>query len=238
MKTFLTGHWKNLLMLNYEVPPSILLPFLPKGCELDFFDGKCYASLVGFMFLNTKLKGIPIPFHRNFEEVNLRFYVRFKDGKEWKRGVVFIKEIVPKKMITLVANILYGEQYDNMPMKNSLLEQADTFEVKYQWLFNKQWNFLQAVAYKNNQPILHGSEEEFITEHYWGYSKLNDNTTSEYRVNHPQWKVHTVSSYDLQCNVGKLYGNQFIEPLSQHPTSVLLAQGSDVSINHRKIWKY
>ncbi len=238
MNPFLKAYWKNLLLLNYTIDEAILKPYLPKGAELDSFNGKCYASLVGFMFLDTTIKGVAFPYHRNFEEVNLRIYVRFKDGNHWKCGVVFVKEIVPRKMITIVANLLYGEKYYCMPMKNSLIETKDFFEVKYEWLFNNQWNYLQATAEKDTSPVVEGSEEEFITAHYWGYSSINENTTSEYRVNHPKWQVHRVLSYDLDCNIGKLYGKEFMEPLSQQPTSVLLAQGSAVSIDHRKVWKY
>lgn len=237
-KTFLTAKWKNLLMLNYIIEPSILKPYLPTGTELDYFNSNCYASLVGFMFLDTKLKGIAIPFHQNFEEVNLRFYVRFKEGNEWKRGVVFVKEIVPKKMITVVANVLYGERYYNMPMKNSLKETNDNFEVKYEWQFENNWNYLMAKAEKKSQPLIAGSEEAFIAEHYWGYSQLNEKITSEYRVNHPTWNIHKVVSYNVDCNISKLYGEEFVMPLSQLPSSVFVAEGSAISVNHRKVWKY
>src|SRR3989344_5216660 len=108
---FLKAEWNNLIMANYEVPQEILLPYLPKYTELDLFEGKCYVSLVGFLFENTKMLGMKIPFHINFEEINLRFYVKYKSGKEWRRGVVFIKEIVSKPAITFVANTLYNEKY-------------------------------------------------------------------------------------------------------------------------------
>jgi uncharacterized protein YqjF (DUF2071 family) len=238
MKTFLTAYWSNLLMFNYEIDPAILQPYVPKGCELDFFKGKCYASLVGFMFLDTKLRGVGFPFHQNFEEVNLRFYIRFNDGNEWKRGVVFIKEIVPRRMISSIANMIYGEKYHCMPMKNSLTENKDFFELKYQWKFNNEWNHLQAMAEKKSSIIEPNSKEEFITEHYWGYSRLNNHTTSEYEVTHPKWQVHKILSYDMKCNIGKLYGTEFMEPLSKQPSSVLLARGSEVSVKSRKVWKY
>ena len=96
-------------MANYEVSPEILKKYLPYKTELDVWNGQCYASIVGFQFLETQVLGIKFPFHTNFDEVNLRFYVRYNDNGEWKRGVVFIKEIVPKVMITFVANTLYNE---------------------------------------------------------------------------------------------------------------------------------
>jgi uncharacterized protein YqjF (DUF2071 family) len=44
--------------------------------------------MVGFVFKDTRVLGIKWPFHVNFEEVNLRFYVRHFDGKEWKGGCI------------------------------------------------------------------------------------------------------------------------------------------------------
>ena len=79
-KVFLTAEWRYLAMLNYEIEPAVLAPFVPQGTELDSFDGKTFVSIVAFLFLDTRIGGIPIPFHRNFEEVNLRFYVRRKSG--------------------------------------------------------------------------------------------------------------------------------------------------------------
>ena len=237
-KTFLTAEWKNLLFANYEIEPSILLPFLPAGTELDTWNNTCYVSLVGFMFLNTQIKGLGIPFYRDFEEFNLRFYVRFKDNGEWKRGVVFIKEIVPKKMICVVAGLLYGEHYYYHRMKNSLTETKDTIEIKYEWLVNKEWNFLNAVVQKEPALAKEKSEAEFITEHYWGYTKMGENKTSEYNVIHPKWNIHKVLSSAVKCDAAGLYGKAFQPYLEQTPKSVFMAEGSRVSVNGRKIWKY
>ena len=237
-KTFLTAEWKNLLFANYEVEPSILLPYLPPGTELDAWNNTCYVSLVGFMFTGTKIRGLVIPFYRDFEEFNLRSYVRFKDNGEWKRGVVFIKEIVPKKMICAVAGLLYGEHYYYHRMKNTLKETKDTLEIKYEWLVNKDWNFFTAVVQKEAAFAKENSEEEFITEHYWGYTKMAENKTSEYNVIHPKWNIHKVLSSVVKCDVEGLYGKVFLPYLEHTPKSVFMAEGSFVSIKGRKIWKY
>ena len=110
-KAFLTAQWRNLLMVNYEIDPVVLKKYVPCHTELDSFNGVHYVSLVGFLFKDTKVRGLSFPFHRTFEEVNLRFYVRYKEGHQWKRGVVFMKEIVPRRMITFVANTIYKEKY-------------------------------------------------------------------------------------------------------------------------------
>ena len=165
---FLTAEWKNLVMANYIINPELLLPWLPAKTEIDLFNGHAYVSLVGFMFGNTRLLGMKIPWHINFEEVNLRFYVRHFHNGIWKRGVVFIKEIVPKRAIVMVANTLYKEKYQAMPMKHTAVASGDELQLEYQWKFQQQWNTIAAVTDHTAVPMLKGSEEEFIAEHYYG----------------------------------------------------------------------
>lgn len=167
---FLKAEWRKLAIINYEINPDIVLKYLPVGTELDFYQDKCYVSLVGFMFLNTKLMGLPIPFHRNFEEVNLRFYVKKKENGVWNRGVVFIKEIVPKPALSFVANAVYKENYHTMPMKNLIHKKEDELLIKYSWK-DKSWHSIQIRAESMAKPMEADSEFEFITEHYFGLPK-------------------------------------------------------------------
>ena len=229
-KPFLTAEWRNLLMANYVVDPVVLQPYLPCGTELDTFEGAHYVSLVGFLFANTKLLGVPVPFHQTFEEVNLRFYVRYKEGGAWKRGVVFIKEIVPRHAITLVANTLYGEKYATHRMKHTWTLGSEGFDVSYHWKVGAEWNYLQAITEKDATPLVEGSAEEFITEHYWGYTFVDQACSGTYQVMHPRWGVHKVKSFAVHCSAETLYGPQFAEALAQPPQSVFLADGSPVAV--------
>jgi uncharacterized protein YqjF (DUF2071 family) len=229
---FLTASWRNLLMINFEAGPSLLQPYLPRHTELDTWNNVHYISLVGFLFQDTKLKGISFPLHRTFEEVNLRFYVKYKDGHTWKRGVVFIKELVPKRMITFIANTVYRENYATVPMRHRWHEpDADTLEVSYEWKVDTDWNYLKATAAKTARPIIAGSEAEFITEHYWGYTQAGP---AEYQVTHPQWKIHPVTDYAYNCNALRLYGAGFAEVLGGRPLSALLAEGSPIAVMPKK----
>jgi len=192
-KPFLTAAWRNLLMINFEADPAVLQPLVPSNTELDTWNGTHYVSLVGFLFQNTRVKGLSLPFHRDFEEVNLRFYVRYKEAGIWKRGVVFVKEIVPKRMITFVANTVYKEKYATHPMRHEWTNTPDNMlSVSYEWKVRQEWNYLKAIADKEPLPILPGSEAEFITDHYWGYTQMAAQRTGEYQVTHPQWRIHTV----------------------------------------------
>ncbi len=230
-KVFLTTKWQYLAMLNYEIEPAVLISLVPQGTELDSFGGKIFVSIVAFLFLDTRVGGIPIPFHRNFEEVNLRFYVRRKADDGWRRGVVFIKELVPKKAIAFVARKIYNENYIALPMSHRIEKVGeDVQSVSYAWRFKNHKNILKLVVQGLAQPLVDGSIQEFITEHYWGYAKQRDGSTMEYRVEHPRWRVWVGQAAELDCQVADLYGERFGQFLSRPPASAFLADGSEVKV--------
>lgn len=233
---FLSAEWRYLAMLNYEINPAILEPHLPPGTELDLWQDKTLVSIVGFLFLNTRVLGIPIPFHTNFEEVNLRFYVRRKSEEGWRRGVVFVKEIVPKWAIAFVARVLYNESYAAMPMRH-VIDRAETgLSVEYGWHFDQRWHHLRVKTKGAPQSLVPDSEEAFITEHYWGYARQKDGSGVEYGVEHPQWQVWPVGEHEFVCDVAGLYGPPFVATLQAEPSSAFLAEGSAVTV--RKGMRY
>lgn len=233
-KTFLSARWENLIMANYAVNPEVLTPFLPKDVELDFYDGKAMVSLVGFMFKKTSLFRIPIPLMGTFEEVNLRFYVKRIDGDEIKRGVVFINETVPYKAVALMANKLYKEHYIAIPTKNKLQLNDKNQLIQYSWKINQQWNEINVHTTLDSDEMIPESIEEFIFEHYYGYTKINAEISQEYRVNHPRWKVNKVLDYSITCDFQAMYGNDFSLLSNQEPHSVIFASGSDVSVDWKR----
>lgn len=221
-------------MLNYEVPAEILKPFIPPHVELDLWQGKAVVSMVGFQFNDTKVFGIRWPLHTHFDEINLRLYVKHFDGKQWKRGVAFVSEIVPRRIIAYLANTLYNEHYHAMPVRNQLLQTTDEINIQYEWKFRNRWNRLGAIATQIPAAIIAGSEEQFILEHYWGYNELNPRTTIEYGVEHPTWETFSIKSYKADFDIEALYGKPFVPYLSVTPQSVVLARGSEVIIRRPK----
>jgi len=234
MKTFLKAQWQNLIMANYAIDASYLLPYLPAGVELDTFEGKTYVSLVGFLFKDTKLFNVPIPFLGTFEEVNLRFYVVRKVGNEVRRGVVFINETVPNKTVAWVANKLYKEHYIAIPTKHRWTDTNTHKTIRYEWQVQKVWNHLEVTAQTQAMPMQTGSIEAFIFEHYYGYTKIDDKHSSEYKVNHPSWNIHTIEQYDIQCDFEKFYGSDFKILNTAKPHSIMLAEGSAVSVDWKR----
>jgi uncharacterized protein YqjF (DUF2071 family) len=230
--TFLTAEWRKLIMTQYTVHPSTLAPWLPAGVELDLYKGRCYVSLVGFLFDEVRIKGMRIPFHTRFEEINLRFYVRRTeaDGTQ-KRGVVFVREFVPKSAITTIARRIYEEPYSTLPTRSSIETKPHRLNVRYDWRCRKVWHSLAVEASSEFKPIAPGSEEEFITEHYWGYTRRKDGSTSAYQVEHPRWKVYPIIRYAIVADFGALYGPAFALLNQQSPASVLLAEGSAVAVH-------
>jgi uncharacterized protein YqjF (DUF2071 family) len=234
MKPFLTASWRYLAMLNYIVDPALIEPLVPPGTEIDFENGKTFVSVVGFLFLNTRLLSLSLPLHRDFEEVNLRFYVRKRSADTWRRGVVFVRELVPRRAIALVARAFYGERYFALPMKHNIEHIDLTLKVEYSWRRGKKWEFLKTSAFGEPQSTPAGSHAEFITEHYWGYTSVRDGC-SEYRVEHPRWKIWNATSFEFSADVATLYGEQFAETLSQQPRSAFIADGSPITVQRREI---
>lgn len=222
-------------MANYAIDPKLLAPYLPYKTELDLWNGTCYVSLVGFMFLETKIKGFKIPFHVNFEEVNLRFYVRYFDNGEWKRGTVFIKEIVPKYALSLVANTIYKEHYETLPMQHQWALENGQHIIEYRWKKQGIWNAIKVRTGVDLLKIREGSEGEFITEHYWGYTRINDHKTSEYGVEHPRWHVYETIDSSIDVDFGVNYGETFRFLNQEKPKSVFMAEGSEIVVKGGRI---
>lgn len=216
-------------MLNYEVDPLLLQSYVPPRTELDFFGGRTFVSLVGFRFLRTKLFGaISIPFHANFDEVNLRFYVRRTVEAEVRRGVVFIREIVPRAAIALVARLIYGEKYSSYPMRHSV--NAPAGMVRYEWLLDRAWCGLEAQVSGTPTHPPEGSLEQFITEHYWGYAARRGGGSLEYHVSHVPWRVWISKPAGFFGNADALYGSELGAIIHRTPDSAFVADGSPVLV--------
>ena len=226
MRKFLTAEWRDLIMANYEVDPALLAERVPAGTELDLHEGNCFVSLVGFMFLNTRVLRVPVPFHINFEEVNLRFYVRRESDGELRRGVVFVKEIVPRYAITQVARTLYGEPYECWRMSHT----RDGKRVEYSWNKSDCTNRISVHRGENLGVPAAGSHGEFIIEHYWGYTKRGAARTDEYKVEHLKWELSAAKDAQIDVDFSRVYGPEFAFLREQKPYSILLAKGSEIAV--------
>jgi len=232
-RPLLWAEWRNLAMVNYEIDPAVLKAFIPAGTELDFWQGKTYASIVGFQFLNAKLLGVRVPFHRDFEEVNLRFYVRRRAPEGWRRGVVFVREIAPRWAVALTARILYGENYLCVPMTHRVVARGQgqaPERVEYRWKFRRRHRHVLMETDGLPERAEPGSHEEFIVEHYWGYSSLPRGRAKEYCVAHRPWKISPAVRVEFDCDVAGLYGPRFAPFLAGEPASAFWVDGSPVRV--------
>jgi uncharacterized protein YqjF (DUF2071 family) len=231
-RAFLTARWEDLVILNYEVPPATLAPLVPRGTELDFWEGQALVSLVGFFFADARVRGLSIPGHRDFEEVNLRFYVRRRtaSGPD-RRAVVFIRELVPRYAIAAIARLLYNEPYLSVPMRHrSRVDRHRGGDIEYAWRYGGHEFSVSASVDGSAQTLEAGSEAVFITEHYWGYTRQRDGGTLEYEVEHPRWRVWTTPRVTLSGPAATLYGSVFGEVLGRPPRSAFVAEGSPVTV--------
>jgi len=233
-RPFLTAEWRFLAMLQYEVDPHVLRPLVPRGTELDDWRGRTLVSLVGFQFLQTRVLGAPVPFHRHFDEVNLRFYVRRRGPEGWRRAVVFLREIVPRQAIAVVARLWYNEPYIALPMRHRIMmdraAEGETGCVRYEWLHEGHWAHLEVETVGAPTRPSPDSEEAFISEHYWGYTAQRDGGCLEYQVTHQPWRVWAVRRASLACDAERLYGAPFARVFDVPPASAFLAEGSPVAV--------
>jgi uncharacterized protein len=231
-EVFLTAEWRDLVMVNYQVDAALLQALVPRGTELDAFEGRMLVSAVGFRFLRTRIFGaVPVPFHSNFDEVNLRFYVRrLGASSDVRRGVVFIREIVPRRAIALVARLAYNENYSCCSMRHQVKRDGTGIRAEYEWRLGGKWLALRAEV--EGEPALpaENSIEQFISEHYWGYSRQRDGGTVEYQVAHPRWGVWRSTKAGLDGDGAGMYGAAFGEALARKPDSAFIADGSSVSV--------
>ena len=229
-RVFLTAEWRDVVMLNYAADPQLLASYVPAGTSLDSFDGVTYLSLVGFRFCRARLFGqFPIPFHSNFEEVNLRFYVRREVGGECRRGVVFIAEVVPRFAIAAMARAVYGENYRCTAMRHVIESNRGASKIQFEWKVASKLCRLSARCEGMGEHPQPGSLQEFITDHYWGYSAQRSGGCMEYRVAHVSWRVSSATEAGFEGDASALYGGPLAEVL-QRPDCAFVADGSPVAV--------
>lgn len=236
--SFLKAELRNLAIANYIVDKDVVTQYIPYGTELDLWQGNCFISLIGFMFKNTRVLGVKIPFHVDFEELNLRFYVKRMEHGEMRRGVVFIKEIVPKKALTFVANTFCSENYETMPMSHKWSENETSRTIEYTWTKSGSKNKLQVISGKESFEMVSGSVTEFLIARHWGYARVTNKITSEYQLTHPKWKVYDVKDYKIEVDFGAVYGKKFDFLNALQPDSVMLDEGSEATVGNRRTLKF
>ena len=231
MKPFISAEWTNLVVASFEIDGNLLKKYLPPKTELNDWHGNYFMSLVGFMFSNPRFLGLKAPFYRIFEEVNLRFYVKYKTGNAWKNGVVFIKEIAPSKLIGLTARFLYRENFITLPMKHAFSNSGTEQQTDYFWKIHEKWNFLKLRT--GNIPLSDNKNtiESFICNHYHGYTKTSDESTFEFDVKHIPWKIFPALDFQMDLDAEAVYGTELASFFYQKPLTCFLMDGSYIEIS-------
>ena len=232
---FLAAQWSDLAILNYEVDPSVLLPRVPQGCELEDWNGRHFVTLTGFRVRHARVLGLPVPFHSDFLEVDFRFYVRRHAGGAWRRGVVSIKELTPRRLIAFVARQVYRENFVALPMRHALLSAAgcDTRMYTYGWQRARAWESLSVRSTGAPLDSPRDSEERFITDRHCGFTR-GATGAFEYQVDHEPWRLYRGDAAALDADVPRLFGQEFMEALCVPPRLALTADGSSVIVRQRR----
>jgi hypothetical protein len=243
-RSFLTARWRHLVMLNFAVDPDCLTPLAPLGTELDDFDGRYLVSVVAFEFAAAKLFGLRVPGYQLFPEVNLRFYVRRWIGGRWRRGVVFIKELVPRRLVAGVARYVFGQNFASARMFHhvgttrqgqlghaALCPRHPVTNGPYQTSIRYRWTVNDCACHVSAKPGGQSDDPEhaFVAQHYYAYAKSGRRSV-EYRVEHPPWRIYQASDVSYTLHGSEVYGEPIGRWLLQPPSSVLIADGSEVAV--------
>lgn len=216
-------------MISFEIDPGLLAPLVPAGTTLDSYHGRTLVTLVGLRFLNLRVAGIPVPGFQDFDQVNFRFYVRRQAGAEIRRGVVFIKEIVPSLSMAFAARLLMNERYVAAPMRHEITG-GEQDHVVFEWQLADRWNRLRACRGGPAAVPSPDSLESFVAGRAWGYSRQPDGSTFELSVEHPAWAIARAADASVDCDIAAVFGPQFAAPLTQPPVSAFIAVGSETVI--------
>jgi uncharacterized protein YqjF (DUF2071 family) len=222
---FLTAEWHHVLGVTWAADAALLVPHLPRGAEIDELDGSPRVSLVAFGFRRTRVRGIPIPGHIAFPEINLRFYVRLRG----ERAVVFIREFVPRPAISVVAKLVYNEPYRTTRMEHVVTEARDALHVRHRFGRRKA-SLLEAIASLDDRLPEPDSPEHWLTHHDLGVGRTRDGRARSYRVEHELWALHEILTLNLDVDFGGLYGPQWAQLADAEPSHVTLATGSQVRV--------
>ena len=224
-RAFLTAEWHDVLGLTYPADAALLAEHLPRGAQIDELDGSPRVSLVAFGFRGTRVRGLAIPGHVTFPEINLRFYVRM-DGE---RGVVFIREFVPRPAISIVARVFYNEPYRTIPMAHETTLSGGELRVRHRFGARKA-NLLEAIADPSARLPEVGSAEHWLTHHDLGVGRTRAGRARSYSVEHELWALHEVRELRAEVDFGALYGPEWAHLSDSEPSHVTLARGSAVRV--------
>lgn len=229
-RIFLTAEWRNLVIASYHAPAELLAPHLPKGLDLDLIEDAPTVSLVAFEFLNTRVFGVPWPGFVNFPEWNLRFYVKTREHIP-RRGVVFVREFVPSRIVSGIARKLYNEPYAAAPMRFAAQTKDSISTARCEVVFNRATHTLDATASSTLEVPHDTSTATLIKEHQWGFGTTRAGQTLCYEVMHPVWRVHQNATCMVSVDWAKMYGKEWSVMQHMAPFSTVLAEGSAITVS-------
>lgn len=225
-RPFLTARWVNLGLLSYPVPDAVLVPRLPPGLALDRWEGQAFVSLVAFDFLDTRVGGVAWPGFADFPEVNLRFYVREGD----RRGVVFIGELVPSRLVARLARFFYNEPYRVARFRSATETDVAGIRIVHEVERDGRRHRTVVEGRRPSAPAPETGATHFFKEHAWGYGTDRRGRVLRYAVEHPQWRVYPEAAARVDVDFGALYGPAWAFLTHRLPAHVAFAEGSAVAV--------
>ena len=231
----ISGEWRELAIVSWRVAPELLRPRLPAGTELDEWDGRSWLSLVGLRFLGLAVGGVPVPLHREFAQVNLRFYARRVVGDQVRRGAVFVRELVPRAAMAAVARLVMNEPMVHADVRAEVAHDAErpsrVLGVTYTWESDPGRGRLHVDTDAEPMALERLSLEEFLSERCWGFTAQRDGGSTEYRVEHPRWSVYVSRDASVDGDLAATFPLDLARVMLARPDHAFVAEGSRVAIH-------
>ncbi len=230
-KPLIKAKFSEMVAVNFQIDQRILQPLVPKGLELDFFNGETYVSLIAMMLRNVKAWGLPFSIIPSSPELSLRFYVRRPGDGESAKGTCLIKDYISGSTAAWYLESQFKSDFSKLKMKykNSGFGEHETPEVEYQWKVDDHWNKLRVRARSRIHKTERASKVGFILDHFTYFGTYKGRTLA-YRVERPTWNIWDAAQANFTCDVKRLFGDAFVKPLSKRPASVFVTAGSPVTI--------
>lgn len=223
----ITAAWTNIAVVTWEVEPDLLAPYVPPTLSLNLRDSMAFVSLVGLQFSNLRVRGVRVPGHQHFDEINLRFYVR----KTGYQGVTFIREYAPRPLAALMARILYSEPYRAAPVRGRITADEATIVAGYEIDYGGRTSQFSLTGQRPPVRPDNTTLEHFLLEQHWGFTTTRGGQMMRYEVEHPVWHIYPIVSYTLDFDFAAVYGPKWAVLGESEPRSLVLATGSDVTIS-------
>lgn len=186
--------WRHLLFLHWRVDPEQMQHLLPKGLEVDTFDGSAWIGLVPFQMDQVRFFSLPkIPTTSTFFECNVRTYV-LQDGIP---GVWFFSLDAASRLAVLGGRNLWKLNYIHAKFDVSIEGDRVDYTLARHDGTRSRIHWTAGSELPKSEP---GGLRHFLTERYYLYASQAGKIWRG-PIWHEPWRLREAALHDLDDNL-------------------------------------